>query len=400
VGSTPIHSEGSGLIVRNAWRINRAPVFVVALVLSIAVLSGCSRTAPPPTVAVSVTAGRSESRNMPIQVESVGNVGAYNSAVVMAQVTGRVLRLHFREGQDVKAGDLLITIDPGPFEQKVSQARAQLAHDSEQAAFAAASAKRYDALFKQGAISRQDYEQANANSSALAATSQQAQAAVENARLDLANCYVRAPIDGRTGAFLANQGALATANLTQLVVVNQIEPALIKFTVPEKSLAAILAAQGKGPLKAVANIAEQGLRVEDGLLTFIDNTVDTSTGMVQMKAQFPNLKRELWPGQFVRITLVLGNQFDAVVVPAEAVNMGQAGRYVFVVKEDMSVESRTVEQDRVIGNLAVISKGLSAGETVVTDGQVNLRTGAKVSIKGDNAKQGSAAPNRQGGETR
>lgn len=334
---------------------------------------------------------------MPIQVEAVGNVEAFNSVVILPQVTGRVLSLHFQQGQDVRAGDLLITIDPTPFEQKLAQVQAQLSHDSEQAIFATASAKRYDELFRRGAVSRQDFEQMNTSSTAQAATVQQSQAAVEGARIDLNNCYIRSPIDGRTGAFLANVGALATMNATQLVVVNQIEPIFTKFTVPEQYLAAITAAQKDASLKVTASIADQGINVTDGLLTFIDNTVDTASGVVLMKAQFPNSTRQLWPGQFVRITLRLGEQPNATIVPSEAVMNGQKGTYVFVVKDDMTVEARQVIQDRVIGNIAVISSGLNPGDTVVTDGQVNLRPGSTVSVKQAAAKPAAAGSNSQGG---
>jgi len=370
----------------------------VAGILLLILLSGCSsrtQSAQPPII--SVTAVRAEVRAMPVQVESVGNVVAYNSAIILPQVTGRVQQLHFQEGQEVKAGDLLITIDPAPFMQKLAQAQALMAHDSDQATFAAASAKRYDTLFSKGAVSRQDYEQSASSARAQAATVQQSQAAVESARIDLNNCYIRSPIDGRTGAFLANLGALATTNATQLLVVNQVEPIFVSFTVQEKDLRNILAAQNKGPLKVIASVTDGNIRVEDGQLTFVDNTVNTSAGVIQLKARFPNQRKELWPGQFVRVTLLLDTQPNAVTVPAEAVNMGPAGRYVFVIKEDMTVESRPVEQSRVIGNVAVVDKGLNAGEMVVTDGQVNLRNGAKVSIKESLAPTKTSKTGEQGG---
>lgn len=387
--------------MRNICRNHRVIRYSLALVVIAVLAAGCGRTQPPPQNAVPVTVGKAESRNMPIQVEAVGNVEAFNSVIIVPQVTGRVLSLHFQQGQDVRAGDLLITIDPTPFQQKLAQAQAQLAHDTEQAAFATASARRYDELFRRGAVSRQDFEQQNTASNTQAATVQQSQAAVENARIDLNNCYIRSPIDGRTGAFLANLGSLATMNATQLVVVNQIEPIFVKFTVPEKYLPAITTAQKTVPLQVTATIADSGLSVADGVLTFIDNTVDTASGVVQMKAQFPNTTRQLWPGQFIRVILKLGEQPDAVVVPSEAVMSGQKGTYVFVAKDDMTVEARQVTRDRTIGNMAVITKGLSAGETVITDGQVNLRPGSTISIKEAPAPKSAAGatpqPNPQGG---
>ena len=289
--------------------------------------------------------GKVESRNMPIQLDAVGNVQAYNSVLVIPQVTGQVASIHFQQGQDVKAGDLLVTIDPAPFEQQLAQAEAQLVHDKEQAAFNKASAQRYAALFQKNAVSRQDYEQMATSSTTQEATVRQSQAAVESSRINLNNCYIRAPINGRTGAFLANLGAMATAVQTQLVVINQVEPIFVQFTVPEKYLTTITTAQQAGELHVTASIADQGLKVTDGVLTFIDNTVDLSSGVVQMKAQFPNATRQLWPGQFVRVTIRLGEQPNAIIVPSEAVMDGQMGTYVFVVKDDMTVDVRQVVQD-------------------------------------------------------
>ena len=375
-------------------------LFATGMLVSL-FLTGCStrtQSAQPPVIPV--MAGKAELREMPVQVESVGNVLAYNSAVILPQVTGRVQQLHFREGQEVKAGDLLITIDPAPFIQKLAQAQALLTHDTDQATFAAASAKRYETLFNQGAVSRQDYEQSTSSARAQAATVQQAQAAVESARIDLNNCYIRSPINGRTGAFLANLGALATVNATQLLVVNQIEPVLVSFTVQEKELRNILAAQSKGPLKVAVTLTDQNIRIDNGELTFVDNTVNTSAGVIQLKARFPNQGKELWPGQFVRVTLLLETQANALVVPVEAVNTGPKGNYVFVVKDDMTVEARPVKQNRVVGKTAVVEGNLDAGEVVVTDGQVNLRPGSKVSIKDSLVPAGAPTTGKQGGGTK
>ncbi|VBB07767.1 rnd efflux pump membrane fusion protein barrel-sandwich domain [Lucifera butyrica] len=370
-------------------------VWTVLLLVLSSLIFGCGdkKAASPSTVAVTV--GKVETRTMPIQLDAVGNVQAYNSAAITPLVTGRVLQLHFQQGQDIKAGDLLITIDPEPFEQQLAQAKAQLTHDRNQAAFNQATAKRYDYLLHNDAVSRQDYEQMATAASTENATVAQSEAAVENARINLNNCYIRSPINGRTGAILANIGTLATANQTQLVVVNQITPIFVQFSIPEKYLAAVTAAQKNGPLPVMANISDQGMRVTDGVLTFIDNTVDTTSGVIQMKAQFPNTNRQLWPGQFVRITVKLGEQSNAVVVPDAAIMDGQQGKYVFIVKDDLTVEVRPVTVDRVFDGLAVVTKGLDPGETVVTDGQVNLRPGAKVSVK--QAVAGNAQSIAQGG---
>lgn len=332
---------------------------------------------------VSVSVAKVEVRDMPSQVETTGYVEAFNSASIYPQVNGRIEQVHFKEGQDIKKGDLLVTIDPVPYRQKLSQANAQLVRDRENANFAQVSAGRMDILYKQGAISKQTMDQTNTSAATAIATVNQSIAAAEAAQLDLERCFITSPIDGKAGAILANIGTQANtgSGQTQLVVINQIAPIFVRFTVPEKYLPDIRKAYAQRPLNVSASIPEQKDAITNGVLKFINNTVDLSTGAVVMKAEFPNSSSELWPGQFVRTTLVLDVQKDALIVPANAVSMGQSGRYVFVVKEDSTVEARNVEVDRTVDGMAVITKGLSDGETVVLDGQVNLRNGAKVSVK-------------------
>ena len=362
---------------------------VLGLFILIIFTAGCSQKQPTAKAAVAVTVGKVTTKSMPINLDSVGNVAAYNSVTILPQVTGQVANIHFQQGQNVKAGDLLITINPAPFQQQLAQAEALLAHDRAQASFNRVTANRYTDLYQQGAVAKQDNDQMATASQTQDATVSQDEAAVENARINLSHCYITSPIDGRTGAFLANLGALATANQTQMVVVNQLEPIFVQFTIPEKDLARVMAAQKKNSIPVTANIADQGLSVTDGALTFIDNTVDISSGVIQMKAQFPNTTGQLWPGEFVRVILKLGEEPNAIVVPNAAVVEGQKGKYVFVVKDDMTVEARTVTEDRVIGDLAVISKGLANDETVVTDGQINLAPGSKIIIKESNTQTNS-----------
>ena len=362
---------------------------VLVLFILIIFTAGCSQKQPTSKAAVAVTVGKVTTKSMPISLDSVGNVAAYNSVTILPQVTGQVANIHFQQGQNVKAGDLLITINPAPFQQQLAQAEALLAHDRAQASFNRVTANRYTDLYQQGAVAKQDNDQMATASQTQDATVSQDEAAVENARINLSHCYITSPIDGRTGAFLANLGALATANQTQMVVVNQLEPIFVQFTIPEKDLARVMAAQKKNSIPITANIADQGLSVTDGALTFIDNTVDISSGVIQMKAQFPNTTGQLWPGEFVRVILKLGEEPNAIVVPNAAVVEGQKGKYVFVVKDDMTVEARTVTEDRVIGDLAVISKGLANDETVVTDGQINLAPGSKIIIKESNTQTNS-----------
>ena len=362
---------------------------VLGLFILIIFTAGCSQKQPTAKAAVAVTVGKVTTKSMPINLDSVGNVAAYNSVTILPQVTGQVANIHFQQGQNVKAGDLLITINPAPFQQQLAQAEALLAHDRAQASFNRVTANRYTDLYQQGAVAKQDNDQMATASQTQDATVSQDEAAVENARINLSHCYITSPIDGRTGAFLANLGSLATANQTQMVVVNQLEPIFVQFTIPEKDLARVMAAQKKNSIPVTANIADQGLSVTDGALTFIDNTVDISSGVIQMKAQFPNTTGQLWPGEFVRVILKLGEEPNAIVVPNAAVVEGQKGKYVFVVKDDMTVEARTVTEDRVIGDLAVISKGLANDETVVTDGQINLAPGSKIIIKESNTQTNS-----------
>jgi len=362
---------------------------VLVLFILIIINAGCAQKQTPSKPAISVTVGKAKAQSMPINLDSVGSVSAYNSVTILPQVTGQVANIHFKQGQDVKAGDLLITIDPASFQQQLAQSEALLEHDRAQASYNRVTSQRYIDLYQQGAVAKQDNDQMATASQTQDATVSQDAAAVENARINLSHCYIRSPIDGRTGAFLANLGVLATANQTQMVVVNQIEPIFVQFTIPEKDLATVMAAQKKNSIPVTANIADQAVSVTDGELTFIDNTVDLSSGAIQMKAQFPNTNAQLWPGEFVRIILKLGEQENAIVVPSTAVVEGQKGKYVFVVKDDMTVEARDVTEERVVGDLAIISKGVADDETVVTDGQINLAPGAKIVIKDANNQSDS-----------
>lgn len=353
---------------------------VIVLLASMFLLAGCNRAPAPVKQAVAVTISKVTSQTTPIQLEAVGSVQPYNSVTVMPLVTGRVMSLHFQQGQEVKAGDILITIDPAPFKQKLAQAQALLNHDVSQSTFNNSSANRYNELFRIGGISRQDYEEVNTSAATQAATVQQSQAAAAAAQIDLDNCYIRSPINGRTGAFLANIGSLAITNQTQLVVINQLEPIFVQFSIPEKYLAKITTAQKEHPPTVTAAITDQNITIADGVLTFIDNTVDSS-GTIQMKAQFPNTSHQLWPGQFIRVTINLGEQPNAIIVPSSAIMDGQQGKYAFIVKDDQTVEVRKVTIDREVDNITVVAQGLASGETVVTDGQVNLRPGSAIVIK-------------------
>jgi len=342
-------------------------------------LSGCARkAAPPPPEAVPVTAARVERRDIPVEVTAIGHVEPYSTVSVKSQVNGTLTAVGFKEGQDVRKGDLLFRIDPRPFEAALAQARANLARDRAQAQNAAAEIDRYKGLVEKDYVTREQYDQVKANAEALASTVKASEAAVENEALQLSWCTITSPIDGRTGGLLVHEGNLVKANDDKpLVVINQIQPVFVAFSTPEASIADLQRQRGL----EVKVAAPGGAAPKTGRLTFIDNAVDATTGTISSKATFPNDDETLWPGQFVNVTVVLRTEPGAVVVPSPAVQTGQSGSYVYVIKADETVESRPVAVERTQGTLTVVAKGLAPGEQVVTDGQLRLAPGARVEIK-------------------
>jgi len=318
-------------------------------------------------------------RAVPVQVTAIGTVQTLKTVSVKPQVGGQLARIFFTEGQDVNVGDRLVEIDPRPFQASLSQAEASLAKDQALLESAQKDEVRYRELLDRDLIARQQYDQAHANAAALAATAKADRAVVENARLQLGYTLIRAPIRGRTGAALVREGNVVTANQTELVVINQLTPITVVFAVPEIELAEIRKHWEQGQLKVDAAIRGQA-ETATGELTFIDNRVDPTTGTVQLKATFPNTDTRLWPGQFVNVALTLAVQPDALVVPREAVQLGQQGRYVYVVKPDRTVEPRSVTVSREAGQEIVLAQGVVPGEQVVTEGQARLTAGTRVQI--------------------
>ncbi len=356
-------------------------VLITALMIFSA--GGCSdknSKAPAGLPEVSVRAGEVLRQTVPVTVEVVGTVEAYNSVPVLPRVTGQILRSHFQEGQAVAAGELLFTIDPAPFEQKLKEAAGQLAGNQSKLKFSKAQAERLTFLLERGAISRSECDKSQSEAVQLEQAVESDKAAVEQARLNLSYCEVRSPVSGRAGSFLADQGSVVEAFKTRLVQVNQIQPAKVVFSVSEKYLPDMKNLMAYGARAVSVSIPGTVLKRAGGRLSFLDNTVDQATGMVRLKAEFSNRDTLLWPGQFVRVTVLLANLPDAVVAPAEAVQVNQSGSYVFVVKPDSTVELRPVTVDRTYGPLAVVSRGLAPGETVVTDGQNKLKSGRKVKM--------------------
>jgi multidrug efflux system membrane fusion protein len=316
-------------------------------------------------------------------VKAIGAVEAYSNVSVKTQITGELTGVHFKEGQDVSKGQLLFTLDKRPFEAAFKQAQGMLAKDQAQAANARAQAKRYESLNKAGVVSKEEYEQMQSNADALDAAVLADQAAVDSARVQVVYCTIYSPIDGRTGPLLIHQGNMIKANDTPfLVSINQVQPIYATFTVPEQNLADIKRYSSQGKLRVQAFIPNDTRGPAVGWLSFIDNTVDQATGTIKLKGEFANTDRRLWPGQFVDVVLTLAQQPKTIVVPSQAIQNGQTGQFVFVIKPDMTVEARPVTLDRSTDGQAVISKGLAAGEQVVTDGQLRLVPGVtKVELK-------------------
>lgn len=348
-------------------------------------LWACSKSATGPTkaaaagaVAVPVTVASVAQRSVPVQLRAIGNVQPYRTVSVKCEVGGQLQRVEFTEGQDVHKGDVLFVVDPRPFQAALEQAQANLEKDKAAARNAEVDARRYQQLFEAGVIPRQQYDQFRTTSDTLTATVAADQAAVETTRLQLSYTTIRSPIDGRTGSLLVHAGNLVQANSTTLIVINQIQPIFVNFSVPAQNLPEIKRYMGGG-LRVEARPKEGG-PASYGRLTFVDNTVDLSTGTILLKGTFENQARALWPGQFVDAVLDLTMQSNALLVPSQAIQNGQQGQYVFVVKADGTVESRVVTVNRTIEQQSVISSGLASGETVVTDGQLRLAPGTKVRI--------------------
>lgn len=370
------------ILAKTPRLIASTPFLAGALLL----LAGCGRTEAPkvtaaPAVPVQIAVATRE--DVPRRIESIGTVQALRTVAIKSQVDGIVAEVHFREGDEVKAGDLLVTLDRRPLENSLRIARADLVNAKAEASKADTDLDRYKRLDQQDAISKEQFAQLTTKAETTKAILQAKEAAVSNAELLLGYTQIRAPISGRTGQRLLHEGALVKANdnAYSLVSINQLAPVAVAYSVPEGSLEAIRAALADQRAKVSVVDRASGLAREDGKLDFIDNTVDATTGMITLKAVFPNTDKALWPGRFVNVTTQTGLDAAATVVPSTAVQTSQNGSTAYVVKADKTVELRTVKVARTAGDFSLIAEGVKAGETVVTDGQLRLLPGVKVEPK-------------------
>ena len=352
--------------------------------LLLLVVAGCgggtaAAAAPAATPTVPVSVAHAERRDVPALVRAVGTVESPASVVLKPRIAGEVVDVPLQDGQDVKAGDLLVVLDRRPFEAALHAAEAALARDTATAEDAARNAASWGSLTDKRAVSQRTLEQAQATATAAAATVQVDQATVEAARLALSYCEIRAPFDGRTGRLLVRKGSSVKENETELVSLQQITPIRVAFAVPESRLPEIQARRAEGPLDV--EVTPAGGAVAHGVLDFIDNAVDSTTGTILLRANLENAARTLWPGQLVDVALTVALDKGAVIVPARAVQPGQNGDYVFVVGADGAVEQRVVKVRSTDRNEAVIADGLKGDETVVTDGQLRLVPGTHVAPK-------------------
>ena len=377
--------------------MRRIPALLSAAVISISVLSaGCAAEDAAATanargggrgggaaVAVPVTVAQVVQKSMPIEITVIGAAEPYSSVSIRSQITGQMTAVNFTEGDDVKAGQVLFALDRRPLEAALEQAKANLDRDIAQAANAEAQFKRFQELADRGIATKEQVDTARTSMTALNATVNADRAALENAQVQLQYATITATISGRTGALQVHEGNLVRANdQTPLVVINQIAPISVTFAIPEARLPELKRYMARGALRVTATPPKDEAPPAVGRISFVDNQVDQTTGTIKLKGTFPNDDRRLWPGQFLNVTVTLTNETTAIVVPTAAVQTGQQGQYVFVVKDDRTVEMRSVVVSRTSAAETVLANGVKPGETVVTDGHLRLVPGSLISVKG------------------
>ncbi|MGA2333099.1 MAG: efflux RND transporter periplasmic adaptor subunit [Syntrophales bacterium] len=359
--------------------VNLARWLILSFVAA-GLIYGCSKSEKPVPPPVPVIVATAVEKTIPVQINTIGNIEPYQTISVKTQITGEITKVNFKEGQDVGKGYLLFELDCRPYVEAVKQAEANLARDEAQAKNAQLDLERYTALLEEQFVTRQQYDQVRTNAAALEATLKADKAVIENNRVQVHYCSIHSPISGRTGSLKLNQGNIVKANDVELVVINQIQPIYVTFTINEMDLPAVKKYQAIEKLKVEAFISKDE-RPEQGLLTFVDNAVNKVTGTIILKGTFANSEKRLWPGQFVTVVLTLRNEPNAITIPSQAIQTGQSGQYVFVVKPDLTADMRPVTIGATIGGEIAIVKGIRAGERVVTDGQLRLVPGAQVTIR-------------------
>jgi multidrug efflux system membrane fusion protein len=343
-------------------------------------LGACGEKTAPPPPPVPVTVATVERRAVPLELPATGMVEPLQTVSVQAQVGGILQRVAFKEGDEVKQGQVLFQLDPRPYRAALDQAVAILARDRAQATNAAQEAKRYEALVEKEYVTSQQYDQVRTSAAATEATLAGSQAAVDQARLNLQYATIRAPITGRTGSLLVREGNLVRGTTSEpLVKINRLRPILVRFAVPASNLPLIQSHMGKNMV--VRAEPSGGGDPSEGALSFVDNAVDSTTGTILLKGRFPNDDGSLWPGGFVNVRLQLYVEPDALVIPAAAVVSGQEGSFVFVIQPDSSASTKAVTVQRNAGDFAIVSGDVQPGDRVVVDGQLRLRQGSKVQIK-------------------
>jgi multidrug efflux system membrane fusion protein len=368
----------------------RLRVPTIALLLPL--LAACGGTSKKPGAEPApVRVAEAAQKPVPVEVVAIGHVEPLSTVAVRPQAGGALTQVAFREGDEVAEGQLLFSIDPRPYEAALAQAKANLARDRARLVEARKTLERYKELVAKEYVTQEQFDQAQANADALAATIEGGDAAIEQAKLNLAYCRVTAPIAGRTGSLLVHAGNLVRAGDEKaLVTINLLQPIRVAFSLPERDLLAVQERARKARL--VVTVTPPGGGPHEGELAFVDNAVDATTGTIELKAAFPNQDRALWPGQFVNVSLTLETEAGALVVPAAAVQNGQSGTYVWVVGGDGKAEARPVTVKRTWQALAVLSEGVKSGEKVVVDGQLRLAPGTPVSIQDEAGGKEVAAP--------
>lgn len=371
---------------------------LVSLLAAATLLVTCRPSAPPKAEgrggggAVPVVAGAVVKKDIPVILPGIGNVRAFSEVSVKARVSGQVAKIMFHEGQEVNEGDVLLTIDPQPFEVALTQANARLEQAKSTTELAQSRATRGKSLEKSGAVAVEEMDQLQNALRVAKANIEVESAAVRGAELQLEYCTIHSPIRGRTGRRVVDAGNVVKADETELVTIHQLRPVQVVFSLPEQFLSDVRREMRAGQLQVTIKPNENSRTEALGKLTFVDNTVKAATGTIDLKAEFPNDDLALWPGQFGEVALTLSVERDATVVASAAVQTGQNGSFVYVINQDSTVAVRPVKVERVLRDESVIREGLKPGETVVVDGQLRLTPGAKVEVKPPVGAESTPAP--------